>query len=168
MKGMILGCIFAVTQILSVTLAQDPKSTSEANSSQSVVQLVISPENIAVLPDNKDNLSIKWINKTNQNVDCLPNFTSGQVDEKYIYDVRVRSGASVPRVAGKRAPNYLMISPCGVAPGQSVEMTIGCVMCAFDMRHPGVYTVQVSLPDPSNPGHMFGTSNKVTITVKAQ
>jgi hypothetical protein len=164
-----IGCIFIATQALTLS-AQEAKlaSATLVQTPKPAVQLILSPDHITVTTDSNFTLNLKWINKSHDLVWCTPNFSTAKIDESFIYDVRASNGGSVSPAPGKRTFDG-EISDCAVAPdGGTFNRSIGCVMCAFDMRHPGVYAVQISLPDSAHPGHMLGTSNKVTVTVKAQ
>ena len=161
MKGIIFRCIVALIQILPGLTAQEDKPS---------LQLILSPGHITVTPDSKFDLNIKLVNHSSEVIMCGPNMWTSGVDEGYAYDIRSSDGYSVRRIPGKekeKSSPYPHLGLCVVGPGGSVETSVGHVMSAFDMRRPGVYTVQVSRPDPNYPEHILGTSNIVTVTVKA-
>ena len=168
MKSLIIGCIFAMMQVQLGIAAQEPKPAprTAAQEPKQAMQLILSPDHITVTPDSNFELYVKWINKSNEDVDCSSSF-SNHLNEIYSFDIRTNDGQPVPRVIPKPPYNGGFYTPCDVGPGQSSDFEVGCVMCVFKMRQPGVYTVQISLPDPDHPGRMLGTSNKMTVTVKA-
>lgn len=169
MKNIIFGCIVVMMQVLSGVTGQETKPTPDsgpvAQNPKPALKLILLPDKITVTPDSKFDLSIKWISQSNKAVSCMQKFSSNKIDENYVYDVRNSSGQPVLRVPNKGKQGVTPLSPCGVGPGASFETSVGCVMCAFEMRKPGVYTVQVSRRDPDHPGRILGTSNRVTVTV---
>jgi hypothetical protein len=167
-KGTI-GCIFIAIQALTLS-AQEARlaSATAVQKPTPAVQLILSPDNITVMPDSTFKLSVKWINLSNENVDCTSIQTTSPFTEMYTYDIRASDGKAIPRIPQKEKPYTYPFTQCVLGPGQDAETGVGCVMCAFDMRRPGVYTVRISIPDPAHPGQMLGASNKVTITVKAE
>jgi hypothetical protein len=130
------------------------------------VQLILSPDRSTTTPDGNLELSLKWVNLSGEQQWCSPSSYTSGIDEEYIYDIRTSDGKPVQRALGIGSPNPWSAF-CTVAPGASIGLSLSGLMHAFDMRHPGVYTVQVSLPDRAYPGQMLGTSNKITVTVKA-
>jgi hypothetical protein len=168
MNGAITGCIFVAIQALTLS-AQEVRlaSATLVQTPKPAMQLILSPDHITVTPDSTFKLSVKWINLSNEDVDCTSIQTTSPVIEMYTYDIRASDGKAIPRIPQKEKPYTYPFTQCVLGPGQDVEMGVGCVMCAFDMRRPGVYTVRISIPDPAHPDQMLGTSNMVTITVTA-
>jgi hypothetical protein len=163
------ACLMAFVLATHRGVAQDSRSAAATapQESKSAVQLILSPDHIDVSTDSKFPLSVKIINQSKENVPCMSDFASSGIDEKYKYDVRTIDGSPVLRVPGTINRSRMFWGPCGVAPGSSLEFTLGCIMCAFEMRKQGVYTVQVTYEFVSKDGPVISTSNKVTITVRA-
>ena len=170
MTKIIVGCISLIMQLSPVAFGQTAKSASAtaAQEPKLALQLTLSPDDITVTADSNFNLSVKWVNQSHKPIWCIPLVSfSSKLDESFTYDVRTNDGRPVPR-AGKVGRDFNETPDCMVGPdGGSIESLLGCVMCAFEMRRPGVYTVQISRPDPEHSGQFLGISNKVTITVKA-
>jgi hypothetical protein len=171
MKSIILGMCFIVTQVLSDGLGQQVKSApgTVARETRPSLQLTISPDHFTVTPGSNFDLSITLVNQSLHDIWCEYNFRSSGIDEGYVYDIRASDGKPVRRIPGKekeRSSPYPS-SPCALAPGHSLEISVGHLVRAFDMKGPGLYTIRVSRPDPDHPGKMLGTSNAVTVTVKA-
>jgi hypothetical protein len=168
MKGIIFGFVFSLMQIAPGTLAQVSQSISAQDGNRLPLRLIFSPDKIEVSSDSDPELTITWVNDSHQNVWCELALSTSGIDERYTYDIRTAEGKAVPRVRKKGDPRGFG-TPCGVPPGASLELFVGRVMQVFDMKRPGVYTVQLSLPDPDNahPGWILGKSNILTVTVKA-
>lgn len=130
------------------------------------VKLILSPEHILVTSDSNFTLAVKVMNQSQKRMWCIGGLDTSGVDDNFKYDIRWSDGKPVQRVRKIGQP-YPPGPPCTVLPGEDFDTGLPGLMDAFDMRQPGVYTVQVSLPDPDHPGQMLATSNVVTVTVKA-
>ena len=166
MRGIIFGFVFVVMQIVPRTLAQVSQPVAAQEGHSLPLQLIFSPDKIEVSSDSDPELTITWINDSHQNVWCELGLSTSGIDERYTYDIRTAEGKAVPRVRKKGDPRGWG-TPCGVPPGTSLELFVGRLMHVFDMKRPGVYTVQLSLPDNAQPGRILGKSNILTVTVKA-
>ena len=139
-RTMILACARSVAQILPSTFAQSAKST--VSTSAPAVVLTLSPDHVTTAPDGDFKILIKWINNTNKTMWCGPRASNDRfdetVDDQFIYDVRASDGRLVVRTAPKGPYHPDFTDECAVAPNgeSSYDGSVGCVMCAYDMRHP--------------------------------
>ena len=155
---LVLLCMYVGLGALRAVNAQETKPS---------LHLILSPDKITVTPENSQTLDVKWINNSHRMLWCNSEFSSAGIDESFAYDVRDSSGSPVSRLTGVKGAGAFgpVSSDCAVgSEGGTINSSIGCVMCAFDIRRPGVYTVQISRPDPDHPDRKI-SSNKVTITV---
>jgi hypothetical protein len=138
--------------------AETPQAESELG-----LELILHADRTTVMPKEDVILYAKWVNHSRSAIMCNPDFSTSKIDERYLFDVRTSDGRPVPRI-DNNPTHYNINRPCGVGPGGEMDALVGCINCAFAMRNPGLYTVQVSYRDlPS--GQAIGKSNKVTITV---
>jgi hypothetical protein len=164
------ACVITLLLASQGSSAQGVQSTPAAASKEPkpLVELILEPDQIDVPSDSKFQLYAKLVNQSKGNISCISAFASSGIDEGYAYDVRTIDGKPVLRVPGKIEQSRMFWGPCGVAPGSSLEISLGCVMCAFEMRKPGVSTVQVTYRNGANPELIMATSNKLTVTVRAR
>jgi hypothetical protein len=158
MKRMIVGFIFAAMQVLPAATAQEPNLA---------LQLIFTPNHIAVMPESDIELSIEWVNNSDHILNCSTGWLTGGINEWFTYDVRRSDGKALQR-RDRGLPQYEPSPPpCCLNPGTSGLLEVGPLVKAFDMQQPGVYTVRLSRPDLNHLGRLLGTSNILTITVMA-
>jgi len=165
MSRMFAGMVFVLTQILPIALAQDiPAAGASEQESKPALQLILSPDDITVVPNGEFTLSVKLINNSKETIWCTGSMNSSGIDEEYTYDIRTRDGKPVPRIRMKGT--IYPSTDCAVGPGESFDKGLPGLMRAFDFSRPGVYTIQVSCPDWAHPEHRPTVSNIVRVTVK--
>lgn len=158
MNRAMLGLILAVVQLLPESFAQEPKPT---------LQLDLSPDKTEVVGGTQFRLTMRVVNLTERVVDCTRVEDDSNLDVTYTYDVRTTDGKSLPNPYDKVVPHSLRARPCKLQPKESFETSVGSLMSGYGMKRPGVYSIQISRPDPAHPGRQLGTSNKVIVIVKA-
>ena len=156
MTKIAFGLILASLQVLSGTGAQEPKP---------VLQLTLSPYRIETASGHEFRLFLHVVNLSKRTVNCDHIVNIEDLDVAYIYDIRGSDGKPIPRTHPD-ADNS-QVGACRLIPGGEFDTEIFCLMSCFDMSKPGVYTVQVSRRDFARPNYILGTSNKVTVIVKA-
>lgn len=128
------------------------------------------PDKMDVLSDDDLDVPITWDNVEHQIIDCTPKWGVSHINEAFVYDVETSDGKPVPRLpvhSQEPSSSAEQNKPCELGPRTFLSYgSLGPLMKAFDMRHPGEYTVQVSLPDPEHPGKMLAVSNVLEVTVK--
>lgn len=148
--------ITVVSNMVTVTVDEDAPPLA----------LVFSPDHItaSVRQELGMGVGVTLFNQSaSTDVNCDTHISADGVDDNYTYDVKTSDGKPVPRL---HPGNYRLFSTkCELQPGRSTQVNIPCLMCAFDTRKPGEYTVKMTRPDPSRPGKVLGTSNTLTITV---
>jgi hypothetical protein len=158
MERIILGFIFAAMQVLPGLAGQKPKPS---------VELIFSPDHIMVMSQDDLDLSVKWVNNSDQTVNCA-SLVSDSIYVSFVYDVRRSDGKPVPRSSYKDLSQFDPPGPpCRMRPGSAGWIALGRLLKAYDMRQPGVYTVRVSRTDLDHPDLMLGPSNILTVTVMA-
>lgn len=158
MNHAVLGLILAVAQLLPEGFAQESKP---------ILQLSLSPDKSEVVSGTKFDLTLRVVNLTQQIVDCTRVLDQNNLDVTYTYDIRASDGKPVSYIYEKEAPKFVSARPCQLQPKDSFEITLVGLMSAYEMKPPGVYSIQVLRPDRSHPGRQLGASNKVTVIVKA-
>ena len=152
-------------------VGQVAPTAAPAQDTKPPVEVILSPDNITVAPNSDLVLSLKWINHScERQFWGLAEFSAGII-EGYVYDIRTSDGKPVPRIPGKEKEKAFTYPSTGseagavLMPGESVDTVVPGLMRAFQMNSPGVYTIQISLPNPDQQNQLLGTSNKVTVTV---
>lgn len=136
------------------------------------LELILSPDNVIVMPNGDLKLFVKWINHSDKALWCSSGEFSTGIVERYIYDISTDDGKAVPRIKGKEresaTPYPLMGGDfCRLKPGASTEQILPGLMQVFEMNRPGKYAIRVSIADPDHAGRLLGSSNIVKVTVKA-
>jgi hypothetical protein len=148
--------------IISFVFLVLPSSTEIALSeTKPALELVLAPGDVDVVSGQKFTLNLKVTNTSKVDVSCVF-IDGGDVNLLYTYDVRKEDGESLRQV--HRTVNIVRNGSCHVKPGETFDETISSLMSAYGMQEPGVYTVQVSRPDPSDPNLDRSNTIKVIVT----